>query len=71
MGMNFGNSTSSICGPDVLQIIQSLPRDALPHDIRSECFDSIKAGEGAKAGDWIAIWGGKQLPAGFETGLIA
>jgi NADPH:quinone reductase-like Zn-dependent oxidoreductase len=67
MGMNFGHSTNGIRGPDVLQIVQSLPRDALPQDIRAECFDSIQVGEGAKAGDWIAIWGGEQLLQDFDS----
>ncbi|KAF8860517.1 GroES-like protein [Acephala macrosclerotiorum] len=58
MGLDFGSSSNGIRGPNVLRTVQALPREALPKDIQAECFDSIKAGNGAKAGDWIAIWGG-------------
>lgn len=58
MGMDFGRSRNGVRGPDILRTVQALPRDALPKDIQAECFDSIKAGAGARAGDWIAIWGG-------------
>lgn len=61
MGMDFSR-VSCPRGPNLLQIIQSLPRDALPKDIHKECFDSLKESEGARCGDWIAIWGGKCLP---------
>lgn len=57
MGVDFGRS-SGARGPNLLRIIHALPRDALPKDIQKECFDSIAETEGAKAGDWIAIWGG-------------
>ncbi len=58
MGMDFGPGNGPR-GPNILRIVQSLPRDAIPKDIHKECFDSIKESEGAKSGDWIAIWGGK------------
>ncbi|KAH6724550.1 hypothetical protein BKA61DRAFT_536174 [Leptodontidium sp. MPI-SDFR-AT-0119] len=58
MGMDFGRRTSGPRGPSLLRNVQSVNRDALPKDIQQECFDSIKESEGAKAGDWIAIWGG-------------
>lgn len=67
LGLDFEQSINGIRGPNVLQTVQSLPRDELPQDIRAECFDSIKAGEGAKAGDWIAIWGGRQSSTISET----
>ncbi|CZR65659.1 related to oxidoreductase [Phialocephala subalpina] len=58
MGLDFGLSSNGIRGPNILQTVQALSRDALPKDIQAECFDSIKAGNGAKPGDWIVIWGG-------------
>ncbi|PVH86522.1 GroES-like protein [Cadophora sp. DSE1049] len=57
MGVDFGRS-SGARGPNLLRTVHALPRDALPKDIQKECFDSIAETEGAKAGDWIAIWGG-------------
>lgn len=66
MGMDFGRGNGPR-GPHLLRTVQSLPRDALPKDIQKECFDSIQQREGAKAGDWIAIWGGKR-PWTFRHG---
>lgn len=60
MGMDFGRGNGPR-GPNILRTVQSLSRDALPKDIHKECFDSIKESEGAKSGDWIAIWGGMRL----------
>ena len=60
LGVDFSNvNNSGIRGPDILGMVRSLPRDSLPADIRSECFDGIRQEERAKAGDWIAIWGGE------------
>jgi hypothetical protein len=59
MGMDFLVAGGGPRGPNLLRIIQALSRDALPQDIRAECFDGIERSEGAKPGDWIAIWGGK------------
>ena len=58
IGMDFMSLTGGPRGPDLLRTVRSLPRDALPADIRGECFDGISEDERAKAGDWIAIWGG-------------
>jgi NADPH:quinone reductase-like Zn-dependent oxidoreductase len=58
IGMDFLCLNGGPRGPDLLKIIRSLPRDALPEDIRKECFDGIREDERAKAGDWLAIWGG-------------
>ncbi|KAL2075958.1 hypothetical protein VTL71DRAFT_901 [Oculimacula yallundae] len=58
MGMDFGQQPKGPKGPNLLRNVQSVARDALPKDIHKECFDSIEESEGAKAGDWIAIWGG-------------
>lgn len=60
IGMDFVCGTSGPRGPDLLRTIRSLPREALPEDIRTECFDGIREEERAKAGDWIAIWGGEE-----------
>ncbi|CZT01008.1 related to oxidoreductase [Rhynchosporium agropyri] len=58
MGMDFGQHPTGPRGPNLLRNVQSVARDALPKDIHKECYDSIKESEGARAGDWIAIWGG-------------
>jgi len=60
MGVDFGRC-SGARGPNLLRTVHSLPRDALPKDIQKECFDSITESDGAKSGDWIAIWGGKDI----------
>ncbi|CAL3967898.1 unnamed protein product [Diplocarpon coronariae] len=57
MGVDFGRGHGPR-GPHLQQIVRSLPRSALPKDIQQECFDNIRPGEGARAGEWIAIWGG-------------
>jgi NADPH:quinone reductase-like Zn-dependent oxidoreductase len=59
MGMDFVVAKGGPRGPNLLHIIRALSRDAIPQDIRAECFDGIEQSEGAKSGDWIAIWGGK------------
>jgi NADPH:quinone reductase-like Zn-dependent oxidoreductase len=61
IGMDFLSPTDGPRGPDLLRTVRALPRDALPEDIRTECFDGVREGERAKAGDWIAIWGGEEL----------
>jgi D-arabinose 1-dehydrogenase-like Zn-dependent alcohol dehydrogenase len=70
MGVDFfspsKNSKTTLQGPDLLKILRSLPRTALPEDIRKECFDRIFEGERAKRGDWMVIWGGSSA-----TGCIA
>ncbi|KIL85054.1 hypothetical protein FAVG1_11482 [Fusarium avenaceum] len=50
-------------GPDLLSIVKSVPEESLPEDIRGECLNSISPSEGAKPGDWIAIWGGSSTSA--------
>lgn len=61
LGMDFRSAKGGPRGPDLLQTVRSLSRNALPEDIRKECFHGIAEGERARAGDWIAIWGGKFL----------
>lgn len=63
LGMDFLGGKSGVRGPNLLRVVRSIPRDQLPPDIRPECFDSINESEGAKPGDWIAIWGGEQVRA--------
>ncbi|TVY34216.1 Trans-enoyl reductase, partial [Lachnellula subtilissima] len=58
IGMDFVVTNDGPRGPDLLRIVRSLSRDALPQDIHKECFDSIGEHERAREGDWIAIWGG-------------
>ncbi|KAM0321682.1 hypothetical protein ACHAPQ_009300 [Fusarium lateritium] len=50
-------------GPNILNLVRDVPEDALPEDIRGECLNSISPSEGAKPGDWIAIWGGSSTSA--------
>ncbi|KAM0352358.1 hypothetical protein ACHAPU_002023 [Fusarium lateritium] len=50
-------------GPNILNLVREVPEEALPEDIRGECLNSILPSEGAKAGDWIAIWGGSSTSA--------
>lgn len=61
LGMDFRDVRTGLRGPNLLRVIRSTSRDVLPQDIRSECFDKMNENEGAKAGDWIAIWGGKTV----------
>lgn len=58
LGIDFQDARTSLRGPNLLRTVRSITRDRLPEDIRSECFDKIDEEERAKAGDWIAIWGG-------------
>jgi len=58
LGLDFVSANGGPRGPDLLREVRALPRDALPQDIRGECFDGIEESERAKPGDWIAIWGG-------------
>ncbi|KAF4966105.1 hypothetical protein FSARC_6156 [Fusarium sarcochroum] len=50
-------------GPNILSLVRELPEESLPEDIRGECLNSILPNEGAKPGDWIAIWGGSSTSA--------
>src|SRR3954464_13946480 len=42
IGMDFLGGTGGPRGPDLLRAVRSLSRNALPEDIRTECFDGIK-----------------------------
>ena len=60
MATDFANTNGGPRGLDLFRAIRSVSRDALPQDIRAECFDKIREDERPKPGDWIAIWGGEQ-----------
>lgn len=58
IGLDFSGSPGRPNGPDLLQIVRSLSREALPNDVHAECFEKLERQDRATAGDWIAIWGG-------------
>ncbi|RSL81147.1 hypothetical protein CEP51_006049 [Fusarium floridanum] len=60
LGVDF---TSVHDGPNILNLVREVPEEYLPQDIRAECLNGILPGEGAKPGDWIAIWGGSSTSA--------
>lgn len=62
LGVDFSTGKNGTQGPDLLRITRALPRDSLPQDIRSECFDGIAEKDRPRRGDWIAIWGGMLTP---------
>lgn len=62
-GMDFVSPSGHPRGPNLLHALWSKPREALPQDIRAECFDGIREDERPRPGDWIAIWGGKKIPS--------
>ena len=59
LGVDFLNVLD---GPDLFRVLRQIPRDELPSDVQAECHDGISKDERAKAGDWVAIWGGKNSP---------
>ena len=61
LGVNFAEITKSTQGPNLPQILRESGQDAVPEDIRAECFDGIPGAERPKPGDWIAIWGGESI----------
>lgn len=56
-------------GPDILDLVRQIPEETLPEDIRHECLSGILPAERAKAGDWIAIWGGSSTSASIAAQL--
>ncbi|KAH6874725.1 chaperonin 10-like protein [Thelonectria olida] len=66
LGVDFTNAFN---GPNILDLVRSVPEASLPEDIRNECLRGILPGEGAKAGDWIAIWGGSSTSASIAVQL--
>jgi NADPH:quinone reductase-like Zn-dependent oxidoreductase len=63
MGLDFVSTGGGPRGPDLLRAIRSISREALPQDIREECFDKLREDERPEIGDWIAIWGGEKPDA--------
>lgn len=61
IGVNFANTLKAPRGPDLRSILSHIGRDQVPHDVQTECFDSIDSNELPKNGDWIAIWGGQSV----------
>ncbi|KAH8172491.1 alcohol dehydrogenase GroES-like domain-containing protein [Sarocladium implicatum] len=66
MGIDFSDVLG---GPNLKEILQSVPSETLPADIRDECLAGIPAHERAVPGDWIAIWGGSSTSANLSVQL--
>ncbi|KAL0936316.1 Zinc-type alcohol dehydrogenase-like protein C2E1P3.01-like protein 1 [Colletotrichum truncatum] len=66
MGIDFSNVLG---GPDLLQLVRSIPPESLPKDIRDECLSGIRDHERAVAGDWVVIWGGSSTSANLAVQL--
>ena len=66
LGVNF---TGSHDGPNIPNLVRSVPEETLPQDIRGECLSGILPDEGARPGDWIAIWGGSSTSASIAVQL--
>ncbi|KPM42739.1 hypothetical protein AK830_g3799 [Neonectria ditissima] len=66
LGVDF---TQAHNGPNILDIVRNVGEESLPQDIRGECLQGILPSEGAKAGDWIAIWGGSSTSASIAVQL--
>ncbi|KAF9876615.1 hypothetical protein CkaCkLH20_06023 [Colletotrichum karsti] len=66
MGVDFSNVLG---GPDLLQLVRSIPPESLPQDIRAECLSGIRDHERAVAGDWVVIWGGSSTSANLAVQL--
>ncbi|CAM1510765.1 Fc.00g082780.m01.CDS01 [Cosmosporella sp. VM-42] len=60
LGVCLGVDFSKVLdGPDLFKLVRKLKSESLPDDVRKECLNSIGSHERARAGDWLAIWGGK------------
>lgn len=60
LGICFGVdfSTSAAAGPDYLSLLRAVPAALLPPDVAREAHAGIGPRERARAGDWVALWGG-------------
>lgn len=67
MGVSFEDIEG---GPDLLHIVKEIDAESLPVDIRKECLEGIAAGDRAKRGDYLVVWGGSSTCA-FVTKQIA
>lgn len=56
MGVDF---TDVLGGPDLLKIVKAVDPSSIPEDVRAESLSGIPEHERARAGDWLAIWGGR------------
>lgn len=56
MGVDFSNVLD---GPDLLKLVKEVDPEAIPEDVRAESLNGIAEHDRAKAGDWLAVWGGK------------
>lgn len=54
---------SSVRGPDYLTLLQSIPASRIPADVLAEAHGGIAERERARAGDWLALWGGSSTTA--------
>ncbi|KAI1609744.1 oxidoreductase [Exophiala viscosa] len=64
LGICAGLDFSSVLdGPNLLSLVRGLDPSKLAEDIRTECLDGIDDTERARAGDWLAIWGGSSTTA--------
>lgn len=62
LGICFGidfSTSGTFRGPNLLGLVRVFNSALLPEDIKEECLSGVAFPERAKAGDWIAIWGGK------------
>ena len=58
LGLNYATS-AVLRGPNLFDLMREVDPDAFAADIREECLNGITKSDRAKAGDWIAIWGGR------------
>ncbi|KAK3385966.1 chaperonin 10-like protein [Podospora didyma] len=66
MGVDF---SSVLDGPDLFSLVREVDPESIADDIRSECLDGIQSHERARAGDWLAIWGGSSTSANLTIQL--
>lgn len=56
MGVDFSDVLD---GPDLLKIVKAVDPGAIPEDVRAESLHGIAEHDRARAGEWLAIWGGE------------
>ena len=59
LGVDFANVTGPYLGPNLVELLKELGRNEIEEDVVDECFDSMRAEDRPKPGDWFAIWGGE------------
>ena len=60
LGLDFSRLKNAPRGRDLYELIRAVDEQEIPEDVREECLDRLTRAERPKAGDWLAIWGGKQ-----------